>query len=245
MRAAAEANEQARSSATHDDRVTWPNWQQAAAASWLARHPEDRDLVRPSPDHQPTIEEIRRRADRVRTAMDGVHSTWRIEPWSPGRDLLEAHVGWFHELLAGLYGPVYAARERVRTGADNDATAPVIDIETLVRFLEADIYCHRSGYVTADVIRAVRRAPQTDDMQARLRSVVLTAVDGHDRREFRAFCRLAVTVGDDALRSDLLRRVEYGQPVMARHAAWVLTALAAAKNDPRASSPAAGDAPSR
>jgi hypothetical protein len=140
------------------------------------------------------------------------------------RSRAEAQIGFFHEQMAGLYGPIFGSIEAFRAGGDTD------DAETMVRFLEADIYCDRSGYVTADVIQAIRRSSTSDAHAARLRHVVLVAVHGRDRREFRAFCRLAASVSDDWLVDQLEQRTRSGDPRSSRHAAWVLDAIFAANH---------------
>ncbi len=219
MIAAEEALDRARQSAD-DDREAWPAWQRAATEAWLVRHPEDRWVLRPAAGHRPTVDEIRRRAERMQSAMDGVSPVWRLEPSSPERTGALAQVGFAHEQHAGLYGPIYAAIHAVRGGRPDPE-----DLDLLVRFLEADIYCDQSGYATEAVIREVRRATRTAEIDGRLRRVVLVAVDGYDRREFRAFCRLAAHVVDDSLRAALNDRLESADPRTARHARWVLDAI--------------------
>jgi hypothetical protein len=222
LRAADAELERARQSPTHDDREAWPAWQVAAANAWILRHPDDTWLRRPKPGHQPTVDEIVRRAERLRSAMEGVDSSWRLGPDSAERRLADMQVGFFHEQMAGLYGPIFEALEATRAGSADAA------VETLVRFLEADVYCFRSGYVTADVIQALRRTTVAPAIAERLRRVVLVAVDGRDRREFRAFCRLAVTAADAGLRAELEQRAGVRVGPVARHAKWVLDALDAA-----------------
>jgi hypothetical protein len=92
-----------------------------------------------------TVGEIRQRADLLARSMSDVPFTWRLAAPSPAKAENLARVGWFHELYAGLYGPIEAALKPAEQG---DARA----VETLVRFLEADVYCHRSGYQKADPI---------------------------------------------------------------------------------------------
>jgi hypothetical protein len=211
--------ERARQSASHDDRDAWPAWQRAATNAWIADHPDDARLRRPKPGHKPTVDEIARRAERLRSAMSGVEPTWRLQPDSADRQLANAQVGFFHEQMAGLYEPIFVAMAAIREGGHGD------DVETLVRFLEADVYCFRSGYVTVDVIAALRRTTLSAPIAARLRHVVLSAVDSHDRREFRAFCRLASTVRDDWLVDQLTERLGSSLSRTARHARWVLDAI--------------------
>jgi hypothetical protein len=223
MDAASWELERARQSPTHDDRVAWPEWQQAATAAWLATHPDDAWLLRPPAGHRPTTDEIVRRGDRLRSAKDGIWPTWRIDPDSPKRTRAEAQVGFFHEQMAGLYAPIFRAMAAIQAGGEVD------DLETLVRFLEADVYCDRSGYVTVKVINALRRTTLSAPIAARLRRVVLTAIDGYDRREFRVFCRLAKSVRDDWLIDQLSLRLASNQSRTARHARWALDAINAAK----------------
>ena len=98
-------------------------------------------------------------------------------------------------------------------------------VETLVRFLEADVYCFRSGYVKADAIRFLTRADLNDETMERLRRVALTVVDDGDRREFRAYIRLGRRVDSAAFRNDLRTRLDSGSRRTARHADWMLVGL--------------------
>jgi hypothetical protein len=85
--------------------------------------------------------------------MTDVPTTWRLARPSLAKAEHLARVGWFHELYAALYGPIEHAVKHVEGG---DAAA----VETLVRFLEADVYCHRSGLPEG------RRNPLPDPRQA-------------------------------------------------------------------------------
>jgi hypothetical protein len=161
---------------------------------------------------------MRDRAEMVARAMDDVPFTWRLAPPSRQRAEHLARVGWFHEQLAGLYGPVRHALERLRR---DDLSG----IETLIRFLEADVYCHRSGYLKAEVIRFLTRANLNDETLERLRRVVLAVVDDFDRREFRAYIRLGRRVDSAAFRNDLRTRRDSGSHRTARHADWMLVGL--------------------
>ena len=124
----------------------------------------------------------------------------------------------FRVEYARLYDPVREAIQRLRHGDGSG-------IETLVRFLEADVYCFRSGYTKADVIRALTRADLDDPRTVRLRRVVLIAVEGDDRREFRAYVRLARRLDSPSLRDDLQHLASSSSTRVARHAQWVLEGL--------------------
>jgi hypothetical protein len=195
----------------------WAAWQQAAADYWVLRHPDLARLRRGEATRTPSIAEMRERAELLSRAMDGVPDTWRLAPPSVEKAEHLARVGWFHELIAGLYDPIHSAMGRA--GGDRQA------VETLVRFLESDIYCFRSGYVKADAIRALGRADLDDPMVRRLRAVVLEIVDSYDRREFRAYVRLALRVDGEELRTALKERLASPSRRVARHARWVLEGL--------------------
>ena len=196
----------------------WMDWQAAATDYWLLLHPELRLFRRGDGSTIPTVEDLRARADLINRAMDGIPDTWRLLPPSEAKVEHLARVGWYHELMAGLYDPLTRAIERV--DIDQDA------VETIVRFLEADVYCHRSGYAKADVIRALKRSSNLDEAtRERLRSVVLNVVEGPDRREFRSYVRLARFVDAESFRAQLRVRLHADSRPVARHARWVLEGL--------------------
>ena len=99
-------------------------------------------------------------------------------------------------------------------------------LDEAIAFLEADPWFFRSGYVKADVIRFINRVALTPASAERLRAVVLSAVDGRDRREFRHYCRLARRLDTAGLRDALAQRRRAGDAAVGRRAAWMLAALA-------------------
>jgi uncharacterized protein (TIGR02996 family) len=107
---------------------------------------------------------------------------------------------------------------RLRSG---DAAA----LETAVAFLEADPWFFRSGYAKESLIRFLCRLELAPEHVDRLRKVVLAAVDGRHRREFRRYCRLARKVDGPEVRSELARRLRHDDPRVCRHARWVFAAL--------------------
>jgi hypothetical protein len=196
----------------------WVAWQAAATDYWLMLHPELKRFRRGDGTTVPIVADMRARAKLISEAMTGIPDAWRLMPPSAAKAEHLARVGWWHELMAGLYDPVTGAIERI----DVDRSA----VETLVRFLEADVYCHRSGYTKDDVIRALTRSTILDlETRQRLRDVVVAIVDRPDRREFRAYVRLARSVDDENLRAQLRARFSANAPVVARHARWVLEGL--------------------
>jgi hypothetical protein len=163
---------------------------------------------------------MRELASNIESAMDRVPATWRIDSSMPNevRDVYASQVGWWHELMRGLYGPIDQAISNAKAGDRSG-------IELLVRFLEADVYCDRSGYVKADVIRAVTRVVLEPSTRARLEQVALSVVDGPDRREFRTYIRLARYVDNPTLRDALELKHASKDARIARHARWMLDGL--------------------
>ena len=125
----------------------------------------------------------------------------------------------WHEAMALLYSTEFwDSIERLQNG-DRSAIDPAIT------FLEVDPWVFRSGYAKETILRFLKRADLNDEQAARLRQVVLAAVDVGDRREFRGYCRLARRVVDDDLRLALLERLRSSDRGRARRALWVLDAL--------------------
>lgn len=77
-------------------------------------------------------------------------------------------------------------------------------VEFALRFLEADVMLFRSGYTKRHLLRRLRQAKLDQGHKARCIALIKRAVtDGTGLEEFREFTRLAVQVGDDALKARL------------------------------------------
>lgn len=99
-------------------------------------------------------------------------------------------------------------------------------LETVIRFLEADPYFFRSGYIKAWLIRGIKPSMLKPADIKRLQNVVLSLIDRRDDRDFRAFCKLARKVDSPKLREQLAQRINQGNFDVRRRARWVLEALA-------------------
>lgn len=97
-------------------------------------------------------------------------------------------------------------------------------LKSVLTFLELDPWGRGAGYLKEDLIKLVTRVELGTRAAERLRQVVLNVVDGRDRREFRRYCALARKVYDPELRDELLKRLGNEEPVVRRHAGWVLDA---------------------
>lgn len=101
-------------------------------------------------------------------------------------------------------------------------------METGIAFLEADPWFFRSGYEKQNIIRHLKRAQLTEVQRARLGRVVLAAIDGRDRVEFRHFGRLACGVWSDMLDERVARRMQSSDAGIRRRARWVAEAAISA-----------------
>ena len=112
---------------------------------------------------------------------------------------------------------IWRACQRLRDGHP-------VEMETLVAFLERDPWTFGTGYAKAEIIQELKRREIPPEMRERLRGVVLSAVDGRDRREFRYYCKLARALDTPDLRDALRARLSHPDPGARRRAAWALYA---------------------
>jgi hypothetical protein len=95
-------------------------------------------------------------------------------------------------------------------------------VEHSIAFLELDPYVFRSGYAKAAIIRCIKRLPFTHAQIQRLQGVVLRALDKCDRREFRAYCRLAAAVDSPAFSTRISERLDSPDAAVRRRARYIL-----------------------
>ncbi len=127
-----------------------------------------------------------------------------------------------HEAHDRLAFPGGLARGMRLLAEGNPAT-----IEESIRFLEADPWFFRSGYIKAEIIRRLRRAPLSPAQVGRLQQVILARVAGRDTREFRWYCRLARVVSDPDFRREVERLSHSPADPIARRARWVAAQIGA------------------
>ncbi len=101
-------------------------------------------------------------------------------------------------------------------------------VATAIAFLEADPWFFRSGYEKQNLIRYVKRARLREAQKQRLGFVVLAAIEGRDRQEFRHFGRLACAVWSDFLDEQVAERMTSADPGIKRRATWIAEAAVSA-----------------
>jgi len=140
-------------------------------------------------------------------------------------DVHRATAGRFYEAVEAAYPPGFWDDYQCLVRGEAKG------VESAIRFLEADPWFHRSGYLKEKLIRHIKPPMLTPNFTARLQNVVLAMVERRNGQEFRAFCRLACKVDAPALREQLTRRLTDGDPDTRRRARWVLEALG--QNQPK------------
>lgn len=101
-------------------------------------------------------------------------------------------------------------------------------VHSAIAFLEADPWFFRSGYEKQNLIRHLKRIALSDVQRLRLAEVVLKAIDGRDRQEFRHYCRLACAVWSDALDASVAERLDSRDAGIRRRATWIAKAAMSA-----------------
>ena len=169
-----------------------------------------------------TASDFRRLGEAARLAHEAVHAAFRAGV--RGRDP-EA----YHRLLA-----VFRAANTAALPSEDRTFFPALargaprHVEAAIAFLEADPWFFRSGYEKQNLIRHVKRAKLTASQRQRLGGVVVAAVDGRDRTEFRHYCRLACGVWSDWLDDQIAERMRSPDPGIRRRAIWVAGAAISA-----------------
>ena len=139
------------------------------------------------------LERLRADVHRLFDARDGTEPAQRA--WSEAAKA-------FGEALRSFYRP-YDLGSRIRSG---DRAA----IDDAVRFLEADPWCFRSGYVKAELMGALANCRLPGNAKDRLRRVVMHRVMNPEPRLGRPVGQLAHNVWDESLASQVRAAAEHG-----------------------------------
>jgi hypothetical protein len=199
-------------------------WIRASADYYLAIHPDEAAWRRTDAEQGiPSVDEIRDRAavaDRAGSAVRRLGREARIDPDPRRHDAWSAQVGWGEETLGAVFTEgFFAAAAALKAGDSNS-------LEYGVRFLEADPWCHRSGYWKARLIPKITRLDLDEAVRERLARVVLAVVDDpRRRREIAEYGKLARAVETAELRGQLEQRLAVGDPQVRFNARQVLERL--------------------
>ena len=102
-------------------------------------------------------------------------------------------------------------------GGERDA------LESALSFLEADALFHRSGYLKEKLLYAIKRAPWERNDEARLQMIVLRAIEGRFKREFKFYSRLIPRLRTEGFETEL--RAAARRSCVANHERLVKIAL--------------------
>lgn len=153
---------------------------------------------------------------RLHDALESAYAARDVTAQSDAawRDAAEA----FHQALTAFYEPFTGVARRIR---DGDRTA----MEDAVRFLEADPWCFRSGYLKEELMTALANATLPDDLRDRLQAVVLHRLSHRESRLLRPTGRLASNVWSDSLERHVTELAATGTAEQREDAAAVLQAV--------------------
>jgi hypothetical protein len=168
----------------------------------------------------PSVEHIRDRSLVADRAGKAVPRRGRVDPDPERHDEWSARLGWFNETWMAVFTDGFRAAVAALKAGDQSG------LEYGVRFLEADPWCFRSGYMKARLIPAIARLDLDASIRQRLAHVVLAAVDDpRRRREIRQYGTLARVAATPDLRRQLGERAAAADPQIQFNARQVLERL--------------------
>lgn len=66
-----------------------------------------------------------------------------------------------------------------------------------IKYLKADIYCFRSGYIKITILKLLKNIVFTKDQIKQLQDILITMIKKTTRQEYRDYCRLARKIFDE------------------------------------------------
>ena len=119
--------------------------------------------------------------------------------------------------MKGDYKEAEAAIEKLKAG-------DVRGVEPAIRFLDADVYEFRSGYLKEYLWRYLHRVPLTDRQKGRLLQVARKYLGRQMGREFWQMCRAVSRVADAEFAGDVRGLAESSKDEGVRQRAALLAA---------------------
>lgn len=107
-------------------------------------------------------------------------------------------------------------------------------IDLAIEFLEHDPWFNESGYFKEHLATRLKQVALTPTQIERLRAVVLKALTGKNRREFRDYWRLARKLDGDELRTGIEEISKQLDPTTRRHVSRLLRVLNQGGTPPKA-----------
>ena len=120
----------------------------------------------------------------------------------------------FRAAVEAFYAPYEQVLAGIRAGRTNS-------IEEATRFLVADPWCFRSGYLKADLMHALANAALPDHVVPPLQEAVLHRIIDRQPRLLRYAAQLAANVWDQELEAQITRLEREGTAAEQRAAAQV------------------------
>lgn len=111
--------------------------------------------------------------------------------------------GAFHLAVRDFYAPYEEVLVGVRAGREEA-------IEEATKFLVADPWCFRSGYVKAELMHALANASLPSQVLHPLRQVVLHRITHRHPRLLRYAAQLAANLWDEQFEADIVRLATHG-----------------------------------
>lgn len=146
------------------------------------------------------------RADHLAALHAALHRAYEARDGSTATDQAWARAAAeFNEACRLFYEPY----ERILAGVRNGRSEA---IEEAVRFLLADPWCHRSGYLKADLMHALANTALPPQVVGAVRDVVVRRITNRQPRLLRYAAQLAANVWSDSFERELEKLRGQGSP---------------------------------
>jgi len=98
-------------------------------------------------------------------------------------------------------------------------------IEMAVRYLEANPWFFRSGYIKEELLQRLKRVALSENQRERLRVVIVERINNGSGREFRRYCKLAKALMNSTFEAKVRQAMMSNDVNVSRRAGWVMNSL--------------------